>query len=82
MNCQLAVGMPLSREALKDAQALIREQLEAYKTQPLPAGWPAIGACAYWAKLRGEGQDGGKLPVSGPGRGPCRPGAGGGLLGP
>jgi putative transposase len=47
--------MPLSREALEDAQALIREQLEVYKTQPLPADWFAIFIDAYWAKLRGEG---------------------------
>lgn len=25
------------------------------KTQPLPPDWFAIGTCAYWAKLRGEG---------------------------
>jgi transposase-like protein len=50
-----SLGMPLSREALEDAQALIREPLELYKTQPLASDWFAIGTCAYWAKLRGEG---------------------------
>jgi putative transposase len=53
-----SLGMPLSREALEDAQALIREQLEVYKTQPLPADWFAIFIDAYWAKLR---VDGGKM---------------------
>jgi transposase-like protein len=47
--------MSLSREALGDAQALIREQLEVYKAQPLPGDWFAIFIDAYRAKLRGEG---------------------------
>ena len=47
------LGLPFSADALQDAKALIREQLEFYKSQPLPGDLFAVFIDAYWGKLRG-----------------------------
>jgi len=49
-----ALNLPLSEEALSDAQDLIREKLDFYKSQPLKSDWFAIFIDAYWARLRTE----------------------------
>jgi len=46
--------LPFSPKALEEAQELIRERLDFYKTQPLKSDWFAIFINAYWAKLRTE----------------------------
>jgi transposase-like protein len=50
-----SLGLPLSEEALSDAQALIQEQLHFYRTQTLGTDWFAIFVDAYWGRLRREG---------------------------
>lgn len=48
------LDLPFSPDALEDAKALIRDQLDFYKTQPLPSDWFAVFLDAYWGKLRTE----------------------------
>lgn len=49
-----SLELPFSMEALEDAKALIRDQLNFYKTQPLGSDWFAIFIDAYIGKLRKE----------------------------
>jgi transposase-like protein len=48
------LGLPFSEEALAEAQALIREHLNFYQTQPLKADLFAVLIDAYHAKMRTE----------------------------
>lgn len=51
------LGLPFSEDALADAKSLIHEQLEFYKSQPLPGDLFAVFIDAYSGKLRdGDGK--------------------------
>ena len=49
-----SLNLPFSPDALEDAKALIRGQLQFYKSQPLSSDWFAIFIDGYWGKLRTE----------------------------
>ena len=54
MRTLKSLNLPFSPDALEDAKALIRGQLQFYKSQPLSSDWFAIFIDGYWGKLRTE----------------------------
>lgn len=50
-----SLNLPFSADALEDAKALIRDQLDFYRSQPLKPDWFALFLDAYHARLRTEG---------------------------